>query len=178
MDGDNDPYPDDPDKNGIVLWKSRSGTPPPSLSGGSLTAGREDRNRVGHPILSPAGRAELVVKAAMSRMDEQQRPLDEIAEDREALGRQIDEMRGTLMRQETTAQDIADAVTKRAQALRSEPKFWDTTAAELKAELWKRTPGLKDAYAAAMRDPDGFAKSKTNEHAEAFAILKRWADES
>jgi hypothetical protein len=37
---------------------------------------------------------------------------------------------------------------------------------------------VKDCYTDAMRDPDGFAKSKSSEHAEAFASIRKWADES
>ena len=84
--------------------------------------------------------------------------------------------RGTAMTQHMTAEMIADAVTKQAVTMRSQPEFWDKTEVELRVGLWKRTPGLHDAYSAARRDPDGFRKS--NQHAEALGILKRWKDEA
>ena len=102
-----------------------------------------------------------------------------LAEARRSLA-SIDETgsRREVMAQPTmTAETIADTVTKRAAAMRQAPRMWDRSEVELRADLWKRTPGLRDLYSAAMRDPDGFAKSVSGEHAEALAIAKRWSDD-
>jgi hypothetical protein len=163
--------PDNPESE-ILIFKS--GTPTPS--GVSSTAGGGGRLRAG-PVLSPADRKRLVMKVRLDVMDEKIEALKKTTAESWKTMDEIRKLRGT-MTQTMTAEKIAEAVAKRAEALRSDPKFWDKTEVELKAELWKRTPGLKDCYRAAMRDPDGFAKSKSSEHSEAFATIRKWADES
>jgi hypothetical protein len=158
---------DDPEAQ-ILLYKSKS-APTATGKGSALGLGSTSPGADWGP---------LIEQITLAKLDEQERALSQMAKDRETLGREIDEMRGTLMRQEMTAEGIADAVAKRAKALRSDAKFWDKSEVELKAELWRRTPGLRDCYTDAMRNPEGFAKSTSNEHAEAFATIRKWADES
>ncbi len=81
------------------------------------------------------------------------------------------------MAQTMKAEEIAKAVHTRAAALRSRPEHWDRTEVELRAELWKRTSGLRDAYTAAAKDPDGFQKSSGGEHSAALATIRKWTDE-
>lgn len=155
---------DDPEAT-IMLWKARP----------DKTAQVRSTRR-GMSMGSPAAWGKVVERIATDRMAEQQQALAKTRDDYQDIRRDIQEAR-TMTPVTMTAKSIADTVQKRAEAMRQQPQMWDKSEVELRAELWRRTPGLRDVYTAAMRDPDGFAKSESGDHADALRIVKAWKDD-
>jgi hypothetical protein len=149
---------DDPEAQ-IVLYKSKSA--PTATGKGSLGSGSA---RPG-PEWGP-----LIEQITLAKLAEQSVKIGKIRDGLKEMG--------DTMAQTMTAAQIGKAVHTRAAALRSRPEHWDRTEVELRAEVWKRTPGLRDAYTDAARDPDRFQKSSGGEHSKVLATIRAWADES
>jgi hypothetical protein len=136
----------------IELWKSKPETPakpPPVVQWANVAKAIADHDQA--------------LDEAIGRIDDSADRVHQLSEERNQV-------------ETYSAEEIAAAVDARARAMLAQVEHWEKSRAEVRADLWRKTPQLHALYSAATRrDPDEVAKS--GEFKEALATFRAWRDD-